>query len=124
MPEARACLRVPRARIDALDASDLDTLLVSELIDGQPQLLENAPDGTVVVRMTIVLDGAAEDPCPAPGVPLTALPRFDASRLLGCAYSCPVVLAEESIVEIDLDPVITGRVCEDVFVQTCASIGL
>ena len=39
-------------------------------------------------------------------------------------FTRPVVLAEESIVEIDLDPVITGRVCEDVFVQTCASIGL
>lgn len=124
VPEARSCVRVPRARLEGLDITSTEELIVSDFIAGEPRILDDAPDGTIVVRLAIVLDGAAEDPCPREGEPLTALPAFDPARLLGCAYSCPVVLIEESIVEIDLDPIRSGRICDDSHVQACAAFGL
>jgi hypothetical protein len=124
IPEARSCIRVPRASFEGLDITSTDQLIVSDFVAGQPRILDDAPDGTIVVRVTIVLDGAAEDPCPTEEQPLAALPAFDPARLLGCAYSCPVVLIEESIVEIDLDPIMGGRICDESHVQACASFGL
>ncbi len=124
VPEARSCLRIPRSRIDAV-TSDIADARLSDLVQGEPRLLDDAPDGTVVVRMTVVLDGAANTPCPAPDTPFTSLPSWDRTRLLGCGYSCPVVLGAESIVSIDLDPVgAGGRVCDESVVWACANLGL
>jgi hypothetical protein len=123
VPEARACLRVPRERLAMLTREDLDTVWLSDFVEGMPMLLADGPDGTLVVRLTIVLEGD-DSPCPPEGEVATSIEPFDRERLLGCGYSCPVILSEESIIEIDLDPVLDGEVCTDVFVETCAQIGI
>jgi hypothetical protein len=48
-----------------------------------PPLFRDAPDGPVVVRAV-----ASTEPC----AQLEARGRFDVDGLMGCAYSCPVVL--------------------------------
>lgn len=50
-----------------------------------PPLFRDAPDGPVVVRAV-----ASTEPC----AQLEARGRFDVDGLMGCAYSCPVVLDE------------------------------
>lgn len=124
IPEARRCLRIPRSRIAALTPEDLEDFRLSELVEGTPELLEDAPDGTVMVRMTVVLDGAATSPCPADGEVLEALPAWDRERLVGCGYSCPIVIGAESVISIDLDPVDGASVCTEGVIRECAGLGL
>lgn len=124
IPSARVCLRIPRERIPQLSAEVLDTFVLSDLVEGSPLLASDAPERTVAVRLTVVLDGSAEPPCPPEGGTLDRLPRFDEERLVGCGYSCPVVLEEESVIEIDLDPVVAGAVCGPRYVEQCALVGI
>lgn len=120
IPEARSCLRVPRSVIDELDASDLEDLRISDLIAGQPLLLPDAPRETVIVRLAIGLEGDGPTPCDDP----TALAQFDERLLLGCGYSCPVVLDHADEVEVDLDAVVGARACDETVVNRCARLGL
>jgi hypothetical protein len=129
VPGARACVRVGRERISAVLAelgpdpmATFDSLSLSEFVEGSPQILGDAPEGPVIVRMVPVLDGAAVSPCPAPGDRFSALPDFDPSRVFGCGYSCPVVLEEASVVEIDFDNTFDGRVCTEEHVAICAGV--
>jgi hypothetical protein len=91
------------SRVDALARAldDLSNTLVSR----------NAPEDYVLVRAVLTSES-----CDA----LAAGADFDAKRLVGCVYSCPVLLAS-----VDGDPVLdldaTSLNCEDA-VDGCASI--
>jgi len=120
IPSARTCLRVPRARLAEIDEADLDELRVSDFVDGQPLLLADAPTETVIVRLTVVLDGGDGSPCDA----TAPLARFEPRRLLGCGYSCPVALGSVDAVDIDMDAVVGTRPCDENVVRVCAGLGL
>lgn len=123
IPEARVCLRIPRARIEAIAAErDPDTITVGSFVEGTPEILADAPDGEVVVRLAIVLAGDdGTTPCDVPGT----TPSFAPDQLLGCGYSCPTLLGgEPSVVPIDLDPLTAGVACNAAFVEECTALGL
>ncbi len=58
---------------------------VSSALRALPPLFRDAPDGPVIARSVISTQSCAQLTTSPPGA-------FSADRLLGCAYSCPVVL--------------------------------
>lgn len=87
-PSQRVCIDVTLA--DAATRSDLqlaDDLLAS--LRGRVAT-HDAPDGYVLVRVVVTTETCAElEPTDA-GTP----PEFDSTKLVGCAFSCPVRLDE------------------------------
>lgn len=106
------CRTVERRCIDIPPPASLAELpqAVLDAIDGVA-LTGDAPDGPVLLRA--VATAAACDDVPA----LDPVPR---ATLVGCAYSCPVVLDQvEDPVLLDLD--VFGDRCQQA-VEVCASL--
>lgn len=122
IPEARRCVRIPRARIEQVVASTAaEEITVGSFIEGMPELLTDAPEGPLIVRLSIVLSGEGRNPCDVP----ERLDRFDSSLLLGCGYTCPTLLTgEPPILSIDFDPLTAGVACTAAVLEECTGLGL
>lgn len=86
----RACVPVTLPTSNMAKREDLRAALLGAIKQaGNTGVLDDAPDEFVIVRVVGSLE-ACSALTPAPEA--TALPDFDKAQLLGCAYSCPVLL--------------------------------
>ena len=113
----RRCVRIPREQVELVLRTHPESLPTP--IDFVPTealgaLLVDAPDGALLIRLVATMEDAS---LLCDGAPLH---RFDPALLLGCAYSCPVVLDDaREPVAIDLDPSF-GSTCTFREVVACA----
>lgn len=86
LPAQRVCVDVPLA--DA--ATRTDRQLADDILNGLHGRVasSDAPDGYVYVRVVVTTETCAELEATDGGT----RPEFDSEQLVGCAYSCPVVL--------------------------------
>ena len=120
LPEERRCVRAARAHVEeVVRARGLEDLSPADFLEpGEVALWQDAPDGAILVRLALQLDGGFGDPCASPG--LTA-PRRE--LLLGCAFSCPQNLrGTTSTIEVGIPRTIVG--CDLSFVVPCATLGV
>jgi hypothetical protein len=115
--EDRRCVRVPREHLDAVLAAhpgELPTPIEVVPDEALGALLADAPDGPLLIRLVATMEDAS-GLCDG-----AAIRRFDPDLVVGCAYSCPVVLddAREPI-PLDLDPSF-GPWCTFREVEACA----
>lgn len=76
-------------------------------------LARSAPDEWVIVRMLATTDDEAA---------LADWQQLDLERVIGCAVSCPVLLATRDTVDLALDFGVRGT-CDSTLVRACASLG-
>jgi hypothetical protein len=113
----RRCIHIPRAHLDSVVAASPGELPAP--IDVVPDealgaLLTDAPDGPLLIRLVATMEDAS---ALCDGAPLAL---FDPDLVLGCAYSCPVVLDEaREPIAVDLDPSF-GATCTFRDVEACA----
>lgn len=87
--EHRACVPVQFSPIDGLSRPQLRAAVLDSLRSlGGTALTPDAPDEFVLVRMV----GTAQACGEVERRPDGTLPPFDEARLVGCVYSCPVLL--------------------------------
>lgn len=83
------CSRISRyckqVSVPTTDAAAILDQLHKEL--GHASILTDAPDDPVVVRAV-----ATQESCDNLMPPDGTLPKLDAAKVVGCAYSCPVIL--------------------------------
>lgn len=111
-PSRRRCLplTIDGTRTDAAEIS----AQIAKAFGSGVIIDEDAPDEPVVVRVVgIAKEGACAPEETDPRVPFT-------SPLVGCAYSCPVVLTSVSgPVLVDVD--VFRTTCSDTLIQSCAA---
>jgi len=89
--EARACVPVQFSPVDGLSRPQLRAAVQDSLRSlGGTALTSDAPDEFVLVRMV----GTAQTCAEVERRPDGTLPLFDEAKLVGCVYSCPVLLDE------------------------------
>lgn len=116
IPTTRSCVTVDfPADVAGMERAQVRAKLRERIaaMSGTP-IFADAPDEFVMVRVV-----ASAQPCeqllPQQGAPL---PPFDANQLVGCAYSCPVLLDRvEQDVYVGFDTLVAQ--CEQ-GVRTCA----
>ena len=83
------CARVSRfckqVTVPTTDAPTILASLHSQL--GHPDILATAPDDPIVVR-AVATQERCDNLLPADGT----IPKLDPNKVVGCAYSCPVIL--------------------------------
>ncbi len=87
--ETRSCVTVDLPADNGADRPTLRKLIHERLrtLAGRG-IIPDAPDEFVIVRVVGTAQ-SCDEVMPAPGGPL---PRFERQKLVGCAYSCPVLL--------------------------------
>ncbi|MBL8951655.1 MAG: hypothetical protein JNK82_12815 [Myxococcaceae bacterium] len=88
-------------RVSTLEREDVRAQVRASLRASltKAQFIEDAPDEFVIVRLVGTSQPCSEVEETADGV----LPEFDTAKLIGCAYSCPVLLDRATDVYLGFD---------------------